>query len=729
MPLLRPANSVVSTRKATPRRQKRTCGLLTLCSLTAPALAHAKPFRAVGVKAWTSGSDTFIRARPSAQVPPVAKVPRHTPLYVWGKYNGWYRVETHDHIFGWVFNQYIEAPKSYKVRAMPATKAQLASNRTANQTMYGSPELLKKHYAAYGAPGALKGLREHGIRLAVAPKPQPRAASQAKIIVAKASVKANRPFGEKIGARPATKAAPRLASVPRLTAKTVGAATPRVAPVAALKPVATLQVASAPRPVSPVPSAERIERRRVVAVATTPEIKTATSKTPASKAPVRVASAPVEKRAIAPVLNRKSGSQAPSAKIYSPRESATSAPVMREAVPVTAREVESDKIASSARGLTPSAKDFARLAAAATQRDAENSATTEAALSPSSARTVPLQAPVALAPTTPRVKVSSPAPRKVAKKPAKKAVARGAAKSRYAARKERQRQQLRAKMGMSNTAPRSVIAPVSPAELMRARQEYLAERKIRLGLPATPNPEVPSIGLAPLPLPGGPLGGPSDSPAGASNGSTNPLPPTPPAGFSPTAFEPMEYESSHPLAPLLGNAYVLSLAQLKPRIVPPTGNESAPTAPMPVAVPGRGGSPRDRMAPNRGGSPRDRFGAGMANQALSYRGMPYIRGAASPNRGFDCSGLVFYLLSQRGYHPPRTAAGYAKWGVGVPKDQLKSGDLLLFANTYKRGISHIGVYLGEGKFVHAATSSTGVRVSSLKEAYYAGKYYGARRPK
>jgi cell wall-associated NlpC family hydrolase len=55
--------------------------------------------------------------------------------------------------------------------------------------------------------------------------------------------------------------------------------------------------------------------------------------------------------------------------------------------------------------------------------------------------------------------------------------------------------------------------------------------------------------------------------------------------------------------------------------------------------------------------------------------------------------------------------------------------LLLFANTYKRGISHIGVYLGQNKFVHAATSGTGVRVSSLAEKYYAGKYFGARRAK
>jgi cell wall-associated NlpC family hydrolase len=206
------------------------------------------------------------------------------------------------------------------------------------------------------------------------------------------------------------------------------------------------------------------------------------------------------------------------------------------------------------------------------------------------------------------------------------------------------------------------------------------------------------------------------------------LPPTTPGEFAPMSFEP-----SHPLAPLLGDPYILSLAQLKPK-------NAAATAPKPFVVTGlvstaprvlasRGGSPRDRMAQSRGGSPRDRMGSGMASQALSYRGMRYVRGGVSPTRGFDCSGLIYFLLRQRGYNPPRTAAGYRSWGQNVPKSQLVSGDLVLFANTYKRGISHIGVYLGSGKFVHAATSGTGVRVSSLNEAYYAGKYFGARRPK
>jgi cell wall-associated NlpC family hydrolase len=144
----------------------------------------------------------------------------------------------------------------------------------------------------------------------------------------------------------------------------------------------------------------------------------------------------------------------------------------------------------------------------------------------------------------------------------------------------------------------------------------------------------------------------------------------------------------------------------------------------------RGGSPRDyaRYAMNNGADTSE-FGQRMASQALSYRGMPYIRGAQSPSRGFDCSGLIYYLLRQRGYNPPRTAAGLAGYGKPVSRKSIQPGDIVLFANTYKRGISHVGIYMGNGNFVHAARSGEGVRVDSLSSRYYAGKFWGARRVK
>lgn len=650
-------------------------GLLTLFSVSAASSASAKPFKAVGVQAWTSGSQTFIRARPGATVPPVAKVARHTPLYVWGKYNGWYRVETHDHIFGWVFNDYINSPDLNKVRDMPHSKARLASERTENQIMYGTPEMLKQHYATYKAVGAIKGLRKQGVYLAVAPKPAPKP----KTVIAKAPPRPVAKFERTL---------PRLASSPRVRERVLSSS----------DQVFSAEVA--PVPASPIPVVE---------------------------APS--AAAPVQK-----VVPHRVG--------QAPRPSGLSSSFGgNSAVDTPTRSVESEKIAGASSGLTPSARLFARAVG-------EMASQPESASTPSTAMAAPVVVapkpavvapPIAVAPVKPRV-ATVPKRKIVAKKPvAKKWASRSTAKSRYASRRDRSRQQLRATMGLSPaTVPPTVIAPVSPAELLRARDEYLNARKARLNGPIeSQNPGTPVVGLAPLPAPTGPLGGPNNTP----------LAPRPQVGFSPSSFmgsnelfvaPTLMNGDTHPLQPLLDNPIVIALSQIKPKA--PVLTAKAPTTILVAAAPKaaplaargglpRGGSPRDRLLLNRSGSPRDRLASGVATQALSYRGMPYIRGAASPSRGFDCSGLVYYLLRQRGYNPPRTAAGYRNWGLSVPRGQWKPGDLVLFANTYKRGISHIGVYLGNGKFVHAATSGTGVRVSSLNEAYYAGKYYGARRIK
>jgi cell wall-associated NlpC family hydrolase len=141
----------------------------------------------------------------------------------------------------------------------------------------------------------------------------------------------------------------------------------------------------------------------------------------------------------------------------------------------------------------------------------------------------------------------------------------------------------------------------------------------------------------------------------------------------------------------------------------------------------RGGSPRDVIDWAKA-SGRLAFGESVAKKALSYRGMPYIYGAESPSRGFDCSGLVSYVLHKKGLNPPRTAAGQSHYGTPVSRSQLKPGDLVFFAGTYKSGVSHVGIYIGNNNFVHAANPSKGVRVDSLSSSYYAKHYHNARRP-
>ena len=527
----------------------------------------AAPSNSQGVRAWTRGRQTAIRARPTTEMPVVAKVGRHMPLFVWGKYNGWYRVETHDHIFGWVDHAYLSGPELDQVREMSEANAKQASERTSDQIMFGTREALEEHYHRFGSLGALKGLKQHGVG-----------------IVLKVPAKATR----------------RTVSVP------------------------------APRP--------------VVAKTLAPQVRVATG-------PRSLESASM---------------------IMAPR------PQPRVAVPDSVVAVP----ANSTETLTASGPSrLSTLHAGLLAKLPESSA-------PNQMLSVPRPPVVQIAPR------KAPVVRAAAKaKPAKSArkTRESWRTKRYKARlakRQQQRNNLRNRVGLApKGAPvtrlqSGIIAPVSPEELMKARNSYLQNRG--------GSPLAPVENLAPLP--GGSFA------------------PTAPALISPASFNASNRGGSPRMLASRGLgaspvSYVVSNAQMKPRAK--------------VAL--RGGSPRDRMGAA--------FGPGVAQQALSYRGMPYVFGSASPRRGFDCSGLVFFLLRQRGYNPPRTAAGYRSYGSPVARGAWQPGDLILFANTYKRGISHIGVYTGNNNFVHAATTGSGVRVDSLTSGYYASKYWGARRVK
>ena len=116
----------------------------------------------------------------------------------------------------------------------------------------------------------------------------------------------------------------------------------------------------------------------------------------------------------------------------------------------------------------------------------------------------------------------------------------------------------------------------------------------------------------------------------------------------------------------------------------------------------------------------------MANFALQYVGSPYVWGGGEPG-GFDCSGFTEFVamnvLGEEITHEADTQMGY---GTPVSADALEPGDLVFFAGTYEPGISHVGIYVGGGQFVHAENESTGVVVSDLWGSY-AGYYAGAMR--
>ena len=114
-------------------------------------------------------------------------------------------------------------------------------------------------------------------------------------------------------------------------------------------------------------------------------------------------------------------------------------------------------------------------------------------------------------------------------------------------------------------------------------------------------------------------------------------------------------------------------------------------------------------------------------QTLLSLGIDYRPGGRSPVSGFDCSGLVAHVFHQAyGIKLPHNARGQSEAGVPVGLAELAPGDLV-FYDTLDRPYSHVGIYLGDGRFVHAPKSGARVRVESLKSAYWTQRFNGARR--
>ena len=119
--------------------------------------------------------------------------------------------------------------------------------------------------------------------------------------------------------------------------------------------------------------------------------------------------------------------------------------------------------------------------------------------------------------------------------------------------------------------------------------------------------------------------------------------------------------------------------------------------------------------------PAARYG-GVVGIALQYLGIPYVWGGSSPSTGFDCSGFTSYVYAQVGVSLPHHAASQYSMGMPVSYDQLAPGDLVFFS-----GLGHVGIYIGEGQFVHAPHTGDVVKISSLGESWYSSTYAGARR--
>jgi cell wall-associated NlpC family hydrolase len=120
-------------------------------------------------------------------------------------------------------------------------------------------------------------------------------------------------------------------------------------------------------------------------------------------------------------------------------------------------------------------------------------------------------------------------------------------------------------------------------------------------------------------------------------------------------------------------------------------------------------------------------GKQIAATATKYLGAPYVWGGTTA-AGFDCSGFVYAVVNEvMGGGFPRTMDGQVASGSPVDPNSLQPGDLVFFQNTYKAGLSHAGIYVGDGQFAHAANESTGVMLSNLTDSYWGPRFLAARR--
>ena len=139
-----------------------------------------------------------------------------------------------------------------------------------------------------------------------------------------------------------------------------------------------------------------------------------------------------------------------------------------------------------------------------------------------------------------------------------------------------------------------------------------------------------------------------------------------------------------------------------------------------------GGSGASGLSARGVGAAGSGFGAQLVREAMKFLGTRYSRGS-SGGGSFDCSGLVYSLHRELGIQLARSSAAQYRQGIPVSRSELAMGDCVFFRNTYRRGISHVGIYVGGNKFIHASNPRSGVKIDSLDSAYYGPRYAGARR--
>ena len=145
-----------------------------------------------------------------------------------------------------------------------------------------------------------------------------------------------------------------------------------------------------------------------------------------------------------------------------------------------------------------------------------------------------------------------------------------------------------------------------------------------------------------------------------------------------------------------------------------------------LRVPQQPGGPHERARVTAPAELEPSEGEKIVGIAATLLGTPYRFGGDSPKRGFDCSGLVFYSFEQVGVKVPRTAADQRKAAERVQRANLEPGDLVFFRSSKGR-VDHVGIYAGDGRFIHAPNSGKVVSYAYLDDPYYRSHYVSAGR--
>ena len=138
------------------------------------------------------------------------------------------------------------------------------------------------------------------------------------------------------------------------------------------------------------------------------------------------------------------------------------------------------------------------------------------------------------------------------------------------------------------------------------------------------------------------------------------------------------------------------------------------------------GGPHERVVAAPPAEVEPTSGEKIVSIAASLIGTPYLYGGDSPRKGFDCSGLVFYSYEQMGLRVPRTAADQRKAAERIGVDELEPGDLVFFRSSKGR-IDHVGIYAGDGRFIHSPNSKSVVSYAYLDDPYYRSHFVSAGR--